>query len=253
MLSLPIPYARSPVRYGDLVWSGRSVGELVERLTRSKVRRTDFAHLDPDLRSEFRTRPPGWKPALGQHKSAQAHLRRNHVRAGDLFLFFGLFRRVDDGLQWIGERLHVIWGWLQVGDVFAVDTLRAASPEHWTRNHPHLDFDADPTNTLYVSSESLTLPGNEHATVDGAGVFDTFSPARQLTAAGRNSPTLWSLPGAFAPGARHPLTYHARPDRWRVENDRVLLSTVARGQEFVLDTAEYPDVLPWVSELLAGR
>ena len=47
---MPIPYERSPVRYADLRWRGRELGELVERLTRGKVRRTDWAHLDPDLR-----------------------------------------------------------------------------------------------------------------------------------------------------------------------------------------------------------
>src|SRR5215467_4151797 len=74
MFSLPIPYPRSPVTFDDLVWSGRAIGPLVERLTKGKVRRTDFAHLDPDLRPKLRPRPDGWRPALGQLGSAQSHL-----------------------------------------------------------------------------------------------------------------------------------------------------------------------------------
>jgi hypothetical protein len=171
MFSLPIPYPHSPVTFDDLIWAGRAIGPLVERLTKGKIRPTDFAHLDPDLRPELRPRPPGWRPALGQHRSAQSHLRKNGVCAGDLFLFWGLFRRVDDQLRWTGERVHVLWGWLQVGEVLAVDPLRAASSEHWTRNHPHLDFEPDPNNTLYVANERLALPGNGHNGVTGAGVF----------------------------------------------------------------------------------
>jgi len=31
----------------------------------------------------------------------------------------------------------------------------------------------------------------------------------------------------------------------------VLLSSVGRGQEFVLDSSDYPEVLPWAASLLA--
>jgi hypothetical protein len=151
----------------------------------------------------------------------------------------------------LANGFHLLWGWLQVGEVLAVDALRGASPEHWTWNHPHLDFEPDPNNTLYVATERLSLPGNGHYALAGAGVFDTFSEQRQLTAAGSATPTLWSLPAGFFPGTRHPLTYHERPDRWRVQRDRVLLTTVARGQEFVLDASQYPDVLGWVSEIFS--
>lgn len=252
MFSLPIPYSRSPVTFGDLAWSGRAIGPLVESLTNGKVRRTDFAHLDPDLRPELRPRPPGWRPALGQLGIAQSHLRKNGVGPGDLFLFWGLFRRVDEQLRWTGERLHVLWGWLQIAEVLAVESLRAASPQHWARNHPHFDFELDPKNTLYVAAERLSLPKMDERCSSGAGFFDTFSEKRQLTAVGSAKPTLWSLPADFFPGTRRPLTYHEDRDRWSLQDQRALLRTVGRGQEFVLDTAEYPEVLLWVSELLSA-
>jgi hypothetical protein len=77
---------------------------------------------------------------------------------------------------------------------------RVASPQRWTWNHPHLDFEPDPSNTLYVAAQSLTLPGLDQGVTSGAGVFDTFSDERQLTAVGAAKPTLWSLPTAFLPG-----------------------------------------------------
>jgi hypothetical protein len=44
---------------------------------------------------------------------------------------------------------------------------------------------------------------------------------------------------------------HSNPTRWTPEGSTVLLSTVGRGQEFVLDSGEYPEVLPWAASLLA--
>jgi len=53
------------------------------------------AHLDPDLDAASRRREPGWRPLLGQHGAAQSHLCNESVGPGDLFLFFGLFRRTE--------------------------------------------------------------------------------------------------------------------------------------------------------------
>jgi len=257
MVSMPIPYERSPVRYSDLRWRGRDLGELVERLTRGKVLRTDWAHLDPDLRPEMRPRGAGWRPALGQLKSAQGHLARNGVCAGDLFLFWGLFRRFDDERGWVGPRQHVIWGWLQIAEVVPVDrklrTALANGDWQWAADHPHAEFDPDPTNTLYVAAGELQLLDGLGRGLPGAGVFDFDSPGRQLTAAGASAPGTWSLPLWFLPGQRRPLTYHANPLRWTVDGERVLLRAASRGQEFVLDAAEYPDATAWAAGLLESR
>jgi len=39
-------------------------------------------------------------------------------------------------------------------------------------------------------------------------------------------------------------------DRWRKDGDAVVLRSVARGQEFVLDCDCYPEVLAWVTPCL---
>jgi hypothetical protein len=253
MIALPIPDRSSPVRYEDLAWRGRNLGDVVEALTRGKQRRSFGAHLDPDLRPALRQRPPGWTPLLGQRGAAQIHLRNQGVGAGDLFLFWGVFRPVNDELQWTGPPVHVLWGWLQVGDVVPVDAIRGLRGWSWAAEHPHFAFPENPANTLYVAAPALTIPGAASKGAAGSGSFDRFDAARQLSAApGARRAGTWKLPACFLPDGRRALTYHSSPSRWRRAKDHVLLDVVSRGQEFVLDTAEYPDVLEWFASLIAG-
>jgi hypothetical protein len=251
LFALPIPDERSPVRYRDLTWNGRSVGELVERLTRGKVRGADGAHLDPDLRPEQLPREPGWRPVLGQCSAAQGHLRNQCVGPGDLFLFWGVFREVDVQLRWRGPPVHVIWGWLQVGEVGAVDrdVRTDLARWGWAARHPHLAFQPDATNALYVAADRVA--GTE---LPGAGTFSAVAGPLRLSAEGAPRPTLWSVPSWMAPRGRAALTYHDAPERWTERDGGVLLQTVARGQEFVLDAECYPEVAKWAIGLIrAGR
>ena len=71
VISLPIPGRGTSIRYRGLNWRGRSLGELVERLTDGR-KRTDYrAHLDPDLRQDIRRREAGWRAAFDQRGSAR--------------------------------------------------------------------------------------------------------------------------------------------------------------------------------------
>lgn len=253
MIALPIPDKTSPVRYRDLEWRGRNLGDVVEALTRGKVRSAFGAHLDPDLRPELRPRAPGWQPVLGQHAAAQGHLRNHGVGPGDLFLFWGLFREVDDALAWAGPPFHAVWGWLAVGEVAGVDaTVRpgADAAWRWAADHPHLSFAPDPANTLYVATARL---GAAAAAPPGSGVFDDFQEALRLTAELGRKPGTWRLPLAFWPGSRPPLSYHSRPERWTRRKDHALLDSAARGQEFVLDGDAYPEAVAWATDLIARR
>jgi hypothetical protein len=257
MLALPIPDKSSPVRYADLTWKGRNVGELVERLTRGKQRAHYGAHVDPDVREELRARKPGWKPALGVCRSAAGHLRNEGVREGDLFLFWGLFRPVSADLAWAGDPVHAIWGWLQVGAVVPVDEVRsslARETHAWMADHPHLAFPVGtPNNTLYVAASRLELPGQRDVQAPAAGVFDAFAASRQLTAPGAAGLALWRLPGWFLPRGRAALSYHADADRWTACDGGVLLRSASRGQEFVLDADLYPEAVGWAASLVHDR
>lgn len=260
MLALPIPDKSSTVRYDELDWKGTNVGELVERLTKGKRQASHYAHLDPDVRAESMPRAAAWRPSLGQEGSAQSHLRNQSVGVGDLFLFWGLFQRVGTDLRPLGRPVHALWGWLQVGRVADVATdiapALASSEWSWAARHPHVGIRSGQRgrkspNALYVAAEELTQLGRPAVGVPGAGVFEKFTEALQLTADPIRSLSTWSLPGWFAPGRRKPLTYHGSAYRWTRAGDRTLLRTVGRGQEFVLDTEEYPEAVEWARGLIS--
>lgn len=255
MLSLPIPDPQSTIRYGDIRWQGRDLGALVSGLTDGRIAPHDRAHLDPDLVPASLPRQPGWRPLLGQAGAAQGHLDRQGVGAGDLFLFFGLFRKtVQTGgaLAWdrASPRRHAIWGWLQVGEALRVSEC-GTEAYGWAAYHPHFQRDpGEPNNTIYVARRRLALPGQFGGERSGAGVFDRFSSPLMLTARDSDLPSEWRLPPGLYPRAgKSPLSYHANPGRWRQGNDGVRLRSVARGQEFVLDTRAFPEALEWAAAL----
>ncbi len=174
---------------------------MVESLTRGRIAGTDGAHLDPDLRRDAIPRTRGWRPIFGQAGAAQSHLARHRVGAGDLFLFFGSFRRAEKcgnafRFDQSAPKLHVIFGWLQVGEVRPVtDALAKEIP--WTRKHPHLSEPARyKSNTLYLASERLT---SLNVDSPGAGIFDQLRPELVLTetdpynGCARTHPALLSL------------------------------------------------------------
>lgn len=252
MISLPIPDKRSQVRYNDLTWRGRNLGDLVARLTKGKQRCDFRAHLDPDLRRDLVPHERGWRPSLGQVGAAQGHLRKQGVAAGDVFLFFGLFRPVDADLRWAGPPTHRVWGWLQVGEAAPVDDVvrRGGAKWRWAERHPHLECPPDTSNALYVAAKHLTLPGVRSSRVPGAGAFDIASNARCLTAPDATRVSDWTLPIGFLPRSRPALTYHADPRRWSRSGGTARLRAVAKGQEFVLDLDQYPALLVWLRRLV---
>ncbi len=65
------------------------------------------------------------------------------------------------------------------------------------------------------------------------------------------SRSVWRLPSWFYPGeGKSGLSYHTKSTRFRLEEDYVLLKSVGRGQEFVLDCGEYPEALNWLTNIL---
>lgn len=254
LLSLPIPDGNSAITYGDITCDGTALGTLVPQLTGGRLQARNGAHIDPDLVHDSLPRGPGWRPIFGQMGQAQGHLRNNKVGPGDLFLFFGLFRRVDmrhGAYKWTANArpIHAIWGWLQVEEVLPVEDARARGYT-WAEYHPHFCLHAKTNNVVYLAGRRLHVDGAE-APLPGAGVFHHYSPTRQLTARHANRPSLWELPGWFHPGhERPPLTYHADMQRWNRQGERTELRAAARGQEFVLDCQEYPEAAEWARGLI---
>ena len=191
LLSLPIP-ADDGVAYEELSFRGINYADLLSQL--NPRRQYTNCHLDPDIRESIRLNGiANWKPAFGQIGSAQGLLSNAKVDIGDLFLFFGWFRQVEQSggkYRYVrktpadfyrGSDLHVIYGYMQIGDIITDPTV--IESYYW---HPHSSNDRlyNTSNTLYIPSDSLSfLPVRK-----GYGVL-AFRKDRVLTMEGQNRGT----------------------------------------------------------------
>lgn len=269
VLALPIPDGLSRIRYQDInheLLSGESlnVGNFVKQLTKGKIKSDAGAHLDPDLLKPALPRQDLWQPVLGQHGSAQGHLAKQKVDVGDLFLFFGLFRPVEQFKEgrkkpvWRfvpGSRpIHRLWGWMQIGHKLEIPEGHLEHQEEayqWLDYHPHVHGESEAHNVLYLSSKSLSLDSS----LSGCGTFDYSDESHILTEIESQKPSLWKLPEWFFPydpqNPKTPLSYHTKANRWNKSAEgECILQSVARGQEFVLDVLEYPEAKDWLCGLI---
>jgi len=266
LLSLPIPASKSPTTFHKIQFDDLNLGHVAEQLTRGRIKRTGFTHLDPDINYASLPREEEWRPAFGQANAAQKHLRNFNVGKGDLFLFFGWFREIEKSLSGKlrfnprAPDIHVIYGWLQVDDVLTVgrETKKFQSRYPWLSNHPHLhdDFGAE-NNTIYIAREHLSI-GNQSSTLDvpGGGFFSKVKKNLILTDQEQELRSVWNLPSWFYPfnssTTRPPLSYHGDPKRWLEPiNGSLKLRTAGRGQEFVLDIEYYPEATAWLESIFS--
>lgn len=258
LVSLPIPDPHSHITYADIRHgSVGSLGPIVETLTKGKLKATSRAHLDPDLDSNAIPRLEGWRPLFGQSVAAQGHLVKHGVGPGDVFLMFGWFREIErhnGTLRFIpaAPDRHVIYGWLQVGEIFQLGSQPTPSNwPAWTHYHPHhYGPPRTSNNALYVAKQRLVLDGLDTG-VPGAGRCKVFFPGLQLTVEGIRKRSLWQLPPWFDPTrTATPLSRHSSPERWQYTSHGYRLKSVPIGQEFVFDTAIYPEATSWIRELL---
>ena len=255
MMSLPIPDRLSGIAYKDVAGNRwLSMGEAVSQL--AGIPDTHRAHLDPDLVAESLPRGKGWRPIFGQCDAAEGHLRRQGVGNGDIFLFFGLYREVENaGAVWRYVRnskpVHSLFGWLQIADRVPVSAWPTS--DRWALYHPHFAREPHPSNVLYMATERLRLPSSNIRRVAGAGTFGRFAPTLRLTAPDSNRAGLWLLPEWLHPDGRGSvLSYHGDRARWEKTDGGAFLSSVSRGQEFVLDCDHYPEAVEMVRKLLAN-
>ncbi|MCR9180734.1 MAG: hypothetical protein NXH71_10965 [Erythrobacteraceae bacterium] len=247
-VSLPIPtHEPTPVTYGDL---RSDLAAMAHDLSRGKLAAGRACHLDPDLdHRALSARPAGWRGALGQASASLGHLDNQGVDAGDLFLFWGLYRPVEQVAgrwRYCGPRRHAIFGWLHVAEVCRItdDGIDALRRHPWLRDHPHVRAGWNAANAVYVASDWFGLAGRRFP---GSGVL---SRAFSLTAPDSRLPSIWQVPGWLDPAAGGVgLTYHP-PGRWLGQEQ---LRSAARGQEFVADIAARDDAATWIADLLQAH
>lgn len=246
MLSLPIPTdADETVRYADIP-SPWGQGSLLELLQQLGYPEHSHAHLDPDLVASHCRRAQGWKGLFGQVRAAAAHLTKNGVGPGDIFLFWGLFRKTqarDSVLRFMGQPFHAIFGYLEIACVLDAGIGQAVpfAPEF-----PHFHPRYHGTNCrVYLARDQLS--GTD---LPGFGTF-RYKPELQLTTPDGNRVTHWQLPAFFHPDTGASLTYHRSAKRWGAPAvGRTSLRAVSRGQEFV--AAPRPEICAWARDLIAS-
>lgn len=143
MLSLPVP-GKSITKYSSISINGKKYSDIIKKLYPGF--KEEYCHLDPDIRNGVRLKnPKEWKPAFGQADNAQGQLRNAGVEPGDIFLFFGWFRGVDENHNYIKNSkkrfnndfyscadMQVIYGYMQIGRIITdPDEIKKF---YW---HPH--------------------------------------------------------------------------------------------------------------------
>lgn len=211
-------------------------------------------HFDPNLKKElFKNPPKDWKPAFGQGGAAETHLENKEVGIGDLFLFFGWFKKVEkvnNQLTYTGPDLHVIWGYLQIGEIKKINqTTLENMPKYLNyHSHAHVTNIAESEkmkNTIYVARDNLTfLPDKK-----GAGILD-FDQKLVLTKDGDYSRTKWQLPQFFK-DQNIGISYHKNETAWK--NGGEYFQSQGRGQEFVINNDnDSKELLEWVKSLVVS-
>lgn len=252
MLSMPIPdptvlskqepSAPGTVFYDDLQYDGMTYEELLRQI-HPRGTHTTACHLDPDLRLNVRKiAAEGWLPAFGQQGAALSTLQHAGVSVGDLFLFFGWFHRVkrtNAGYRYTTRRdsenfyhtaeMHVIYGYLQIGEIIT----NAEEIKRYTW-HPHANIEQYPHgNALYLPSEKLSFSPE----LPGCGTF-CFREDRVLTMEGKSRAT-WTAHEFLLPDR----VYGNRKNSAKNEG----LYYAGIWQELILN--ESPELLEWVNRL----
>jgi len=227
----------SGLKYSDIHYNGKSLLEIWKSLKLKKNNFPEYCHLDPDIRANLRELKE-WKPAFGQCDKAQCHLSKCEVQKGDIFLFFGSFRRTEEhtgSIRYIpGTRpMHVIYGYLQIGEILS--DYKLIQKYYW---HPHASNYRrnDLTNTLYLAAEKLSLCDSK----PGYGVL-IYDNKRRLTLNENGKTATWRYSELYGPD----MIYENRKNSSNVPGE---LFYAGQWQEIVLHESDAGE--KWVKDLI---
>ena len=233
IFSVPIPSTNDKYVYSDLEfqYENESIQEILNGLTGKSIRsqshkscdysdNIQFCHYDPLFMQE-----DGFEGiALGQAQNAEGHLRNQGIENGDIFLFYGWFKKVEKyNGTWRyadSDDIHLIWSYMEIGDSVYLDSneqqIKAIDQYPFLLKHPHTGSQNGENNRIYLSRKYN---------------YFSFDRKRCLTDTinyqGRST---WRLP----------LFFH-QPDAFSflkefvIDGDSTVVSFRGYGQEFVLN------------------
>lgn len=246
VVSMPIPSPGDANSYDQLRYGKKTYRQILKELAPKK--RFARCHLDPDLDAcRLIKKPCGWKPAFGQIGSSSSYLLNTvGLQPGDIFLFFGNFRRVEEvdgkyrfvrrtGVFYQDNPIQLIWGYLQVGEIIT-DGVKIKARYPW---HPHSKRDRlrEKTNILVVPRKHLSFSPSR----PGCGLL-RFDLRRVLTKLGANKAT-WKFNSVY--GQRNIIAKNRR------NNSKTGVFYPGIWQE--LGLKDTPETTAWAKEVILGR
>jgi Nucleotide modification associated domain 3 len=212
-ISLPIPTTKR----SETTYELAGLGDIVAQTTKGRIQPENLCHEDPMFHDG--------RCAFGQTGAAQAHLEKQGVGVGDVFLFFGLFAGHDGR-----DRHHRIFGFLRVEENRALGERphEGDGPKGFPRRHPHTIGEWNENNTIYLGQGAKAKKAHESLRLSKPG----------------GVVSCWLIPPWFRTVG---LSYHRMPNRWIVEGE---LKVVGRGQEFVADIGDFPEPQAWLEAIL---
>ena len=239
LLSMPIP-SNDSTYFDELSYNGKSYLQLIRELKTNNQRlQSEHCHLDPDIRMGIRKPPEGWKAVFGQVDAAETHLENQGIGVGDIFMFFGWFKKTEEIEGKITYSkgvpdLHLLYGYLQVGEIIRGNDV---TNYYW---HPHSKYPGS-NNTLYIATDRLLIDGQDMG-LPGYGVFH-YSDELVLTYPGLTR-TKWKLPEFFK---EVNISYHTK-NSFKPEG---YFQSAHKGQEFVVSKSS--DVTKWVKNIIVNN
>ena len=207
IFSLPIPQnGKSPKKFSELKFNGINGAQALKEVSATKVTSEDFCHYDPALNEKI--------GLFGQAGSAQSELKNNGVGIGDLFLFFGWFKKKDDP----NVNVHKIFGWLLIEEILEGDREISTFLNRNNIPHPHdPQYKEYKNNTIYVSKKNF-------------GLFKKFSNDLVLTAPGY-SKSMWQFPKKyFGSVANKNGNIFLNRLKWKDKNNLLVDTNIGPGQ-----------------------
>ena len=240
IFSIPIPQTlESPTKYKELYFNGISGSEALRESSVGQVSENDYCHYDPALNQEL--------GIFGQSGAAQTELRNAGVGTGDLFLFFGWFKKFSSK----GRDLHHIFGWLQISKIVSGDEEIKRYLTSKKIKHPHGFGDRSmySNNTIYVGRKYLTIRDKKTG-LKGFGLFKKSAEDLTLTSPDHTR-SMWKLPkGYFKDSIDNKKRLFLNRLEWTDKEHFLVNTNKGPGQEFILDSETNPAIIDWGLNLI---
>ena len=186
-------------------------------------------HFDPELQTIENMRSYA---AFGQSDKASSHLLSHGLQTGDVFLFFGSFKKTflennkityDSAM----DEVHAIWGYMIVDNIIHVSDITEELKEY-----PDIKTHLHYQNKKYEKGDNIIICGK---------IFGTFNytDKYRLTKLGY-SKTIWELPEFFRGADISYCNKVENPSRFK---------SAEIGQEFVVSNFDEQKMKNWLIDL----